>query len=74
MLTKVLSTPAPYSMVRRVPMSTNVLPPNAKAKVYDENGKTSIPSEVRRDLGITEGDTLQFVSDGESITVTKVED
>lgn len=61
-------------MVSSVTMSTSVLPPNAKAKVYDGNGKTIIPKEVREDLEIGEGDILQFVSDGEKITVTKVED
>lgn len=55
-------------------MSAHVLPPNAKAKVYDDYGKTVIPKDVREDLNIGEGDTLQYVSDGEKITITKVED
>lgn len=53
-------------------MGVTDLPPNGKRKVTSK-GQTTIPEEIREELGIEPGDYIQFVVDGEEI-VAKVID
>lgn len=55
-------------------MSTRQLPPNGQADVYNEDGMTVIPKEVREDLGIEPGDRLEFISEDGCIKAYKMED
>jgi AbrB family looped-hinge helix DNA binding protein len=55
-------------------MSTQELPPNGQADVYNNDGMTVIPKDVRDDLGIEPGDRLEFVSEDGYIKAYKIED
>lgn len=39
------------------------LPANGMTRVYNENGQTCIPKEVRDELGIKSGDEFRVIAD-----------
>lgn len=59
-----------------VKMSTNELPPNGETTIYNSDGYTCIPADVRRATGIENGDTIYhfYDEDEDVIKVRKVND
>jgi len=50
-------------------MSMQDIPTTGKTTVYDGDGKTSIPKDVRDELGIEEGDKIKWmVKDGKIVS------
>ena len=48
--------------------------PSGISRRIDHLGRIVVPAEMRRSLGIREGDEVQFSLDGSRIVVEKVED
>lgn len=64
----------PYcTTTEAVIMSIQEKSADATASIYDEDGRTVLPQDVREQLGVGKGDKVQFNLAGGAVVITKVE-